>query len=245
MSVYVKGMMEKMSTKSDILDVMRYSTGVATDGRSRAGICRFAACTTVCVAMVWWTSSVLGKSSETETPLGPEGTLASWRLPCNDGINCLYIQLRLLGYSGDYEALWRQISGGNPLQTLESLALAAGQVGFKLRSRKLTFSELTSARKPMIVHMEEEGVASSGFSLFLFGTPQSVALIEGPSARYIETPVGHFGRAWTGYALVPEADRDLHALTRRGTVALLIGLALTHLLDDRKRALRSFSASHG
>lgn len=185
-------------------------------------------------------STAAGKSGGDQPLRAPDqGPQAEfWRLPENDGINCLYLQLRLLGYDGSYQTFRRQTSDAGNFQTLNSLASLARRLGFQLLLRKLTASEFASIRGPVLVHMEHGGISSGAFSLFLYGDGRSVVLVRGLSMRRRQMPSDSFERAWTGYALVPRQTRNWYALARRCVAILLISYVVVLLLHDRKTATR-------
>lgn len=196
------------------------------------------------LALACWPSSAIAESAGGQAPPGPDGKAqpAFWRLPENDGINCLYMQMRLLGYGGSYDELRSQALDAGNFQTLGSLAMMAKRVGFHVASMKLTASGLISMTGPVIVHMEDEGIGSGAFCLFQGGAGQSVGLIEGSSVRWIDVPRDRFNRAWTGYALVPKKTATgWLKLVRRWAAVLLIGYVGLLLLHNRKPAVRVHS----
>lgn len=181
-----------------------------------------------------------GKGNSEQTPAKSPGETPAtrWRTRANTGLNCLYIQLRLLGYRSSYEAFRRLVSKAEDLSDLGSLARLAGRAGFCLVPRKLTVSELQSLPDPVLVHREDEGVDSGTFDLFLYGTETWVGLVEGASLRRIEIPADFFIRGWTGYALVRKPPIDWFVLLRRWGTVLLVGCTAVFLLRDHQRAVR-------
>lgn len=163
---------------------------------------------------------------------------AIWRKPENDGINCLYLQLRLMGYTDSYETFRKHASDIKNTQTMDSLEVLARRLGYHLVQRKLSFSELVNATDPIIVHMEDEGVGSGSFRLFLYnsslrGTERKVALLAGATLRWISMTHDSFQRAWTSYALIPQPVLNWHTLSRRCGIVLLIGYIALLLSKQR------------
>lgn len=201
---------------------------------------------TLGVALTCWQSAAIGESADVRTSLGPEGGAQPifWRLPENDGINCLYIQLRLLGYSGSYDTFLRQALDARSFQTMESLAILAKQAGFHLVPKKLTASELSNMACPVLVHIEDEGIGSGSFCLFLDSTERSALLINGSYVGLAEITLDRFKRAWTAYALVPQKTTDWLTLARRGGALLLISYIVLFILNAHKQETRLSIAGH-
>lgn len=132
------------------------------------------------------------------------GDLSSWRRPERDGVNCLYLELRLLGYTGTYEALIGAVPGRPEQASMAGLAEAARRLGFGLVSAKLTVSDLSKLRTPPVVLFEEAGAGSGRFDLLLGFSEGEAHLIDGRFiTRHGRMPIDRFRRGWTGFALVP------------------------------------------
>jgi hypothetical protein len=127
-----------------------------------------------------------------------------WRRPERDGVNCLFLQLRLLGYDGTYEQVVAAVPGGAERASLGALARAARRLGLELAPTKLTFAELSALRSPVVILFEESEVGRGGFHLLVELTPSQAHLVEGSLiARGEWMPIDRFRRGWTGFALVP------------------------------------------
>lgn len=132
------------------------------------------------------------------------GDLSPWRRPERDGVNCLYLQLRLLGYTGTYEAIIAAVPGSTEQGSMARLAEAARRLGFDLVPAKLTVSDLSKLRTPPMVLFEEAGAGSGRFDLLLGFSEGEAHLIDGRFiTRHGRMPIDRFRRAWTGFALVP------------------------------------------
>jgi hypothetical protein len=133
------------------------------------------------------------------------GSFVSWRCPQRDGVNCLYLQLRLLGYNGSYEAVVGAVPGAPEQATLARLAQAARRLGFDLVPVKLTTAELFDLRFPTIILFEGLGIDSGRFHLLLGSSASMVYMVDGAHiTRYrLLMSKDQFLRGWTGFALVP------------------------------------------
>jgi hypothetical protein len=130
-------------------------------------------------------------------------TSEMWRTREADGVNCLFLQMRLLGYPQTYQKFRNAIGDIHEFQDIASLAHLAEHNGVDLVPVKLKSSELLRIGYPVLVHVEPEGVNTGGFCLFLGGNDHLIELIEGSSVRRIEMERERFLRIWSGYALVP------------------------------------------
>ena len=135
------------------------------------------------------------------------GHFVSWRCPQRDGVNCLYLQLRLLGYNGSYEDVVGAIPGSPEQGNLASLAQAAKRLGFDLVPVKMAAAELFEVRSPTIILFEELGIDSGRFHLLLGSSATMVHLVNGMYiTRYrLLMSKDEFRRGWTGFALVPRS----------------------------------------
>jgi len=150
---------------------------------------------------------------------------AHYRTPENDAVNCLYLQLRLLGYTGSYAAFREQLPDEPRSLSLVSLANLSRELGFRLMPVKMTVSELAQARTPVIVHFEESEIGSGRFLLFLgMGKSETtVVLIDGAYLTFAEMPRDQFRRKWTGYALIARPFLAWKLWMRRSVTVLLVG----------------------
>jgi hypothetical protein len=128
-----------------------------------------------------------------------------WRCPQRDGVNCLYLQLRMMGYNGNYEQLVTAMPGGVEQANLHELAQAAQRLGFPLVPVKASAAELAKAPLPVLVLCEGLGRDSGRFHLLLGFSPSKVHLVDGAFiTRYELISIDRFRREWTGFALIPQ-----------------------------------------
>lgn len=163
----------------------------------------------------------------------PEGDFSQWRCPERDGVNCLYLQLRLLGYAGSYEQVVEAVPGGAEHASLAGLAEAAKRLGFVLVPTKLSISELTRLRSPVITLFEEAELGRGRFH-FVIGFSQTKAhLIDGNFITRYEMPIDQFRRVWTGFAVIPQpaSPWPRRALgTAIGAMLVCLATWLAHLV---------------
>jgi len=158
--------------------------------------------------------------------------LLQWRTARNDGLNCLYLQLRLLGYEEPFEVYLREALRRKVPGDLKSLASFAEQLGFKLQPARLTMRELERMKSPVTVHLEREHPAGGYFVLVQQLAKHHVVVVDGPSATFRVFSRDLFRRQWTTYALVPEAALVDAALIRRA-IAVFMALWATFLVSTR------------
>src|ERR1700761_5152877 len=75
---------------------------------------------------------------------------AACRNPRHDGLNCLFLQLKTMGYDGGYEQFADRVALDQREPTLQTLSIAAKQLGFQLTPSVLTWRELLSLNAPVI-----------------------------------------------------------------------------------------------
>jgi ABC-type bacteriocin/lantibiotic exporter with double-glycine peptidase domain len=175
-----------------------------------------------------------------ESPVAAEesrSTAAFRRIPENDAANCLYLQLRLLGYRDGYDTFRNELPAGRASLTFKEMAAIGQRLGFRNTPVKLTVSELVSARMPVILHFESRGVKSGQFMLFLwmYEDETKVALIDGVHVTFTEMSRDEFRRSWTGYALIARSPVDWGAWTRRGAAFLICAGLCFYLVSNGDR----------
>jgi Peptidase C39 family len=165
------------------------------------------------------------------------------RTPGNDAINCLYLQLRLLGYTGKYAAFRAQFEDEPQSLSLKSLADVGRKLGFRLAPVTTGVSELSKGA-PGIVHLEENGIGAGRFVLFLRMDKgeTNLALIDGTHVKFVTMPRDEFRRNWTGYALIAQPGIPWRISVRRWTTGLVIAVAAVCLLCGRVGLIARASA---
>jgi ABC-type bacteriocin/lantibiotic exporter with double-glycine peptidase domain len=190
------------------------------------------------VAIVFAMGIFFDRSSIAATQLFGEQKEANFkqaahvRMPERDAVNCLYLQLRLLGYKESYETF----CGGRLLNETQSLSLKSmaniGQkLGFRIMPVKMTIAELAKTKAPVIVHFEESGVGSGRFLLFLGMDETRIDAFDGSYVTFMQISCDRFRRNWSGYALVARPPFDWQVWLRRcATILVIAGIAVWLLI---------------
>lgn len=149
-----------------------------------------------------------------------------WRNKDREGINVLYLQLKLAGYEGSYEDFSRHIHVHveGSFDSLKSLSDLSRSIGFPLSVSHLTFSELNSLDTPVVVHMDVESEERGYFALHVTSNTHSTGVVGGPWFRWMQFSNDDFRRNWSGYALVQASPSN-----RSTYVKILLILAVAFL----------------
>jgi len=148
---------------------------------------------------------------------------AYFRKPENDAANCLYFQLRVLGFRENYETFSQKLPDETQSLSLASMAKIGEEFGFRLLPVKLTMSELASVGSPVIVHYEDRGIGSGQFMVVLgMDKDQTIVdIIEGGFVTHCQMPQEQFRRHWSGYALTAQPTSAWELSVRRLAAALI------------------------
>jgi hypothetical protein len=163
---------------------------------------------------------------------------AVWRRVENDGLNCLFLQLSMLGYSRPYEAYLKEAGEHAPLEDLGALAFVAGKLGIGVAPARLTMEELEGATVPVVVHLEKHERRTGYFVLVLGFSKHSVNVIHGATATVEHLPRDTFRREWSSYALVPQGGIGGVSLARRVLAALMVAWAVVCVGRKMRREKR-------
>jgi hypothetical protein len=157
-----------------------------------------------------------GSANGGTTEAGGEGI---WRRPDHDGVNCLYLQLKALGWPVRFETLENQLRRGRDHEpnNLLDLKRAAQDCGARLVIRSCGPRELGALPMPAIVLFEEVR-GQKEFALLFRLDRRGCGIVEGSTASLTEMPIDDFRRRWSGLALVPDPT------PRPGTKEVAIGL---------------------
>lgn len=134
---------------------------------------------------------------------GSGRTSAVWRTGENDGLCCLFLQLKQLGYGETFATYLQRIGTGRRVSSLSDLVEAANDLGYDVAPVRLTPSELAAAKLPLIVHLEYSDQDSGYFAVPLHVGEDDVVLFHGPSAMLIQMDSDIFRHQWSGAALSP------------------------------------------
>ncbi len=151
-----------------------------------------------------------------------------WRLAENDGLNCLFLQLRSLGYTKPYEAYVKEMAKGARPEDLGSLAVIAKESGYELAPVRLTMAELEGANLPVIVHLEQTDRGTGYFALVAEFTEHDVVVVNGGRATLMPISKDTFRREWSSYGLVPHGRAGGVSVIRRVLAAFLTAVAVAY-----------------
>jgi hypothetical protein len=163
---------------------------------------------------------------------GAEGSinLDQWRSAENDGKNCLYVQLRTLGYKKTYEEYITSIEANNgDIRTFAGLTRIAELQGYHLSTVATSVEEISRARVPAIVQLEERERGGTYFGLYINSDDSNVYLLDGPMVRLAKMTQDRFRRSWSGYAIVPTADSLRYLIAGRLLLVALVGWFIMEL----------------
>jgi hypothetical protein len=167
----------------------------------------------------------------------PGGGPAPWRRPERDGVNCLYLQLRLIGYTGRYQEVVTAVPAAAERASLDGLARISRRLGFELVPAKLTVAELASLGSPTVILFDEPGLDGGRFHLLLGLSRDHADLVDGTliTRRPLTISLDQFRRGWTGFALVA---RSRSPWPGRGLGASIGALAVAGVWLTRRSARR-------
>jgi ABC-type bacteriocin/lantibiotic exporter with double-glycine peptidase domain len=135
---------------------------------------------------------------------GKEVSLADWRSSSNDGVNCLYLQLAILGYAVDYPRVREAIYPGQGEVSIATLRDAATRCGLRMRIVRCNVEELKRMPKPVITYLHDDRKGGTFVLLNHLGE-QKCGLILGSTVSLEEMSIDQFRRDWSGVALIPDS----------------------------------------
>lgn len=164
----------------------------------------------------------------------------SWRGAQSSGLNCLYLQLHLSGYRGDYETFRNVAGDAASYRTLKSLQRLGRQLGMESDVVRLSADQLDGLRVPAVLHVESQGVSSGDFVFFLRAdNVRGPWILDGFSLAWRLTTREELNRSWSGYALVPRSPPSLGDTVRRSgagfSFMLVIAATVSAIWRYRKR----------
>ncbi len=157
-----------------------------------------------------------------------------WRKPEHDGLNCIYIMMRMRGYAISYVDAWRAVRPDRCPTSLINLRDATRQLGLWTMLYTASPRDLRDCRLPAVVHLEAPHLNTRNFALLLRYGESIVDMIIGATATLDTMPTEIFRRRWSGFILVPNTSPSI-----RWGVAICSGvlsLFLYWLIRARLRA---------
>jgi predicted double-glycine peptidase len=178
------------------------------------------------------------------SPAGDDGQI--WRVESHDGANCLALFLNICGKPVDYEELRKALVGPKAQNSLSGLCATARRHGLAARVLTTNPAKLRTMEMPAIVHMDSN--PGGTFCLIYEVGDQELRGFAGGTMRLITIPMEDFRRSWSGYALVPRAERGswlwsttlgLLALATYGRVRMGLGRRASPRAGQRSKAGRT------
>jgi hypothetical protein len=125
-----------------------------------------------------------------------------WRTTSHDGVNCLYLELSVLGHPVDYQQLEAAVQPQRGSVSLRALQQVARRHGVPMRIRQCSPDRLESLPMPVIAFLDEPR-GGGRFVLVCRLDKQRCDLIVGSTATYSEVSIDDFRRDWSGFVLEP------------------------------------------
>ncbi len=149
-------------------------------------------------------------SATAETIRTPDAKI--WRTAERDGVNCLYLLLRLHGHAVRYDELESTVTPGSRQVSLLTLMEVARDFDLPFTPKRCSPSDLAKLPSPMIAHINDVRHGGGRFIL-VYNVPQNAngkfGVIEAGTAKLNELSVDRFRRSWSGLVLI----RDRQALS--------------------------------
>lgn len=130
-----------------------------------------------------------------------------WRRAEWDGVNCLYLQMRVLGVRLPYEKFLDRVLAAEDVDSFAGLEKLGRESGCSVITVRSSFKAIREARVPIVAHMEDDTPGRGGGFVLLLGFNDGfVSMIDGRTVGATQMSEDEFRRAWSGYALVPAQD---------------------------------------
>lgn len=169
-----------------------------------------------------WSASDVTLVAASEPSPGARDGPGEWRTMANDAVNCLYLQLAILGHRVDYARVREAVFAKGGAVSIAALREAAGRCGLPVKIVRCSPDELRRMPKPVIVYMHGTRTGG-GFALLCGLDDERCDLISGATACIQEAEIDQFRRDWSGFALVPEPPDDGWLSAIAGSFVLIAG----------------------
>jgi ABC-type bacteriocin/lantibiotic exporter with double-glycine peptidase domain len=153
-----------------------------------------------------WSASGATPVAASEPSAGARDGPGEWRTAANDAVNCLYLQLAILGHPVDYARVREAVFAKGGAVSMVTLREAAGRCGLPMKLVRCGPDELKRMPKPAIVYVHDTR-SGGGFALLYSLNDERCGLVSGV-AYILQEEVDKFRRDWSGFALVPEPPGD-------------------------------------
>jgi Peptidase C39 family len=156
--------------------------------------------------------------------IAQDGGEGFWRRTDNDGILCLFLELRWCGYNRSFEQYLAEIGDDTKPRDFKSLVSAAKRLGYDLAPIQISMTDIEKMDVPPLVHLERTDGGSGYFAVVVECNERFVLLVNGPQAAIRQIRKDTFRREWSGYALVPVARSTIWPLCRRALSVMMVSL---------------------
>jgi hypothetical protein len=157
-----------------------------------------------------------------EPTLGARDGLREWRTMANDAVNCLYLELALLGHPVEYVRVKEAVFAKGGEVSIVELREAAHRCGLSMKIVRCGPNELRRMPMPVIVYMHGSR-AGGGFSLVCSLDDKRCCFIPGATACIRDAEIDKFRRDWSGFALVRVPKDDGWWYLIAGSFILIAG----------------------
>jgi hypothetical protein len=200
---------------------------LASHWRSPAGAAKLGA---GLLLIACWSASGATPVAASEPSLDEPG---EWRTTANDAVNCLYLQLAILGHPVEYARVRQAVFAKGDAVSLVALREAAGRCGLPLKVVRCGPDELRRMPMPVIVYMHGTRTGG-GFALLYSLDDERYGFIPGVACIQ-EKGIDTFRRDWSGFALVREPPDDGWLSAIAGSFVLIAGYSGWRLRHGRNR----------
>ena len=153
-----------------------------------------------------WSASGATLVAASEPSAGARDGSGEWRTAANDAVNCLYLQLAIVGQPVEYARIREAVFAKGGAVSMVALREAAGRCGLPLKVVRCGPDELRRMPMPVIVYMHSTRTGG-GFALLYSLDDERYGIIPG-EACIQEKEIDQFRRDWSGFALVREPPDD-------------------------------------
>ena len=145
--------------------------------------------------------SALAGDNRKQTPKPDD--LSAWRSPLHDGVNSLFLFLKLHGVSADYQELRDSLKEKPSIVDLKRRSIAAGFPCAIVKPVMTSVESIKDLQLPAIVLLDSGRGRHSGFHLVYCITEQrEVRMASGSELTWNQLTLDDFLRHWTGHMLV-------------------------------------------
>ncbi len=164
-----------------------------------------------CTAMAVMFLGAAGSAAPAESS-PPESRDEIWQMEREScGVNSAYLFLKLHDYQADYQALAKELPGGETESSLKDIQDCLRKQGFPAMVVQSDLKHLSESRLPAIAHLEMDSTgqflrADRSYYVVLLGFTEKnrVEYLDGSSGMIEKMPMPDFFRCWSGYLILPD-----------------------------------------